>query len=137
MYQFILDLAPVFFERHSPVLLIIVPLMFAGITTFMPNGRIGWVLTVIASAISLFCALILLAQVNLLGVVSYQLGGWAPPLGIEFRIDSLNVLFLLLVTGIGLLAAIFSLPTVEVEVRAEKRALFYACLLYTSDAADE
>ena len=129
MYQFILDLAPVFFERHSPVLLIIVPLMIGGITTFMPNGRTGWMLTVIASAISLFCALILLAQVNLLGVVSYQLGGWAPPLGIEFRIDSLNVLFLLLVTGIGLLAAIFSLPTVEVEVRAEKRALFYAAHL--------
>ena len=83
-------------------------------------------LTVIASAVSLFCALILLAQVNLLGVVSYQLGGWAPPLGIEFRVDSLNALFLIIVTGIGLLAAIFSLPTVEVEVRAEKRALFYA-----------
>lgn len=129
MYQFILDLAPDFMARHAPALLIVVPLMLGGVTAFMPNGRLGWILTVLGSAVSLFCALVLLAQVNLLGVISYQLGGWAPPLGIEFRVDSLNALFLLIVTGIGLLAAVFSLPTVEAEVRAEKRALFYAAHL--------
>lgn len=129
MYQIILDLAPVLFERHAAALLVVVTLMLGGVCAFMPNGRAAWVITVIASALSFFCSLVLLAQVNLDGVVSYHLGGWAPPLGIEFRVDDLNALFLILITGIGLLAAIFSLPTVEAEVRSEKRALFYAAHL--------
>jgi len=129
MYQTILDLAPFFLERHAPALLIVVPLMLGGICAFLPSGRLAWIVTVIASLVSLLCAVVLLAQVNLQGVVSYQLGGWAPPLGIEFRIDHLNALLLIIVTGIGLLAAIFSLPTVEAEIRNEKRALFYAAHL--------
>lgn len=129
MYQIILDLAPDFLERHAPALLIVVPLMLGGLCAFMPNGRLAWLLTLIASAVSLLCALILLSQVHLTGPVSYHLGGWAPPLGIEFRIDGLNALFLLVITGIGMAAALFSLSTVEVEIRKEKRALFYAAHL--------
>lgn len=129
MYQTILDLAPVFLERNAAALLIVAPLIMGGICAFMPNGRTAWLLTVIAAGASLVCALVLLASVNLEGIVSYQLGGWAPPMGIEFRIDRLNVLFLLLVTFIGTVAAVFSLPTVEAEVRSEKRALFYAAYL--------
>ena len=129
MYQAIIDIAPAFIERHAAALLIIVPLILGAICAFMPNGRSAWIVTLIASSISLFCALTLLAQVNLGGVVSYHLGGWAPPLGIEFRVDHLNVLFLLIITVIGLAAALFSLATVEVEIRAAKRALFYAAHL--------
>lgn len=129
MYEIILDLAPAFLERHAPVLLIIAPLMIGAVCTFMPSGRLAWGLTVIASGISLVCALVLLAQVNLTGIVSYRLGGWAPPLGIEFRVDALNALFLIIVTGIGFLAAIFSLPTVRAEITAEKRPLFYTAYL--------
>ena len=126
MYMAILDLAPAFMERHAPALLVVVPLILAGIASFLPNGRTAWVVTIIASLVSAFCALILLAQVSTLGVISYALGGWAPPLGIEFRIDALNALFLTIVCGIGVLAAVFSWPTVAAEVLKEKRALFYA-----------
>lgn len=129
MYQIILDLAPAFLERHAAIFLILVPMMLGAVCAFMPNGRFAWPLVVGASSASFICALVLLAQVNLIGVVSYQLGGWAPPIGIEFRVDHLNALFLMIVTGIGLLAAIFSLPTVEAEVRPEKRPLFYAAHL--------
>jgi len=129
MLQIILDLAPPFLERHAAALLIVAPLMLGGICAFMPNGKTAWVITILASVASLLCALVLLADVNLNGPVSYALGGWAPPLGIEFRVDGLNVLFLLLVTVIGVLAAIFSLPTVEAEILVAKRALFYAAHL--------
>lgn len=129
MYAFILENVPDFVVYNAPALLVVVPLMLAGVSSFLPSGRAAWILTVIASAVSALCALILLAQVNMDGIVSYKLGGWAPPLGIEFRIDALNALFLILVTGIGLLAAIFSWPTVAAEVLREKRALFYAAHL--------
>lgn len=129
MYQTILDIAPALFERHAPALLVVIPLILAGVAAFMPNGRLAWMLAIIASALSAFCALVMLAQVNLYGVISYEMGGWAPPLGIEFRIDSLNALFLIIVTMIGLLASIFSWATVSAEIQLEKRALFYAAHL--------
>ena len=129
MYEFILDLAPAYLERHAPALLIVTPMMLAALCAFLRSGRLAWIITIIASLVSAMCALVLLAQVNLDGVVSYHLGGWAPPLGIEFRVDALNALFLIIITAIGVASAVFSLTTVESEVRPEKRALFYAAHL--------
>ena len=129
MYEFILDLSPAYLERHAPALLIVTPMMLAALCAFLRSGRLAWIITIIASLVSAMCALVLLAQVNLDGVVSYHLGGWAPPLGIEFRVDALNALFLIIITAIGVASAVFSLTTVESEVRPEKRALFYAAHL--------
>ncbi|MEL6325141.1 MAG: monovalent cation/H+ antiporter subunit D family protein [Pseudomonadota bacterium] len=131
MLEAIAGLAPDVIARHGAALLVVIPLVLSGIAAFMPNGRLGWMLSIAGCAGSLLCAVVLLLQVQTLpgGVVSYELGGWDVPLGIEFRIDALNVLFLLLIAAVGLLAAIFSLPTVVAEVRQEKRALFYAAYL--------
>ena len=83
------------------------------------------------SVAALICAMILTAQVRSPGVeyISYAMGGWQPPLGIEFRIDALNSLVLMIVAGIGVLASIFSWPSVQAEVRKEKRAMFYSAYL--------
>ncbi|MEL7453984.1 MAG: monovalent cation/H+ antiporter subunit D family protein, partial [Pseudomonadota bacterium] len=131
MFETVVALAPDIVTRHAAALIVVAPLILSGLCAFMPSGRVAWGLTVVASVISVFCALVLLYQVQTSpdGVVSYALGGWAPPLGIEFRVDALNALFLILVTGIGLLAAVFSLPTVVAEIQQEKRALFYAAHL--------
>ncbi|MEO1476669.1 MAG: monovalent cation/H+ antiporter subunit D family protein, partial [Pseudomonadota bacterium] len=129
--EVVLGLAPDSLLRHAPVLLVVVPLVIAGISSLMPNGRTAWFLSIIATAISAVCAIILLGQLQSgeSDFISYAVGGWAPPIGIEFRVDALNILFLLLVTLIGFLASVFSWPTVAAEVRQEKRALFYAAYL--------
>ncbi|MEM8633902.1 MAG: monovalent cation/H+ antiporter subunit D family protein [Pseudomonadota bacterium] len=131
MLETLLSSSPELMLGHAPVLLVIIPLVAAGVCSFMPNGRSGWIISVAATAVSSLSALLLLGQVQTVpgGVISYALGGWSPPLGIEFRVDALNVLFLLVITGIGFLAALFSWPTVAAEVRQEKRALFYAAYL--------
>lgn len=129
MLEAIVSALPDMLVTHAAVLLVVIPLILAAVCVFMPNGRSAWVLAVLGSIASALCALVLLLQVGVSGVVSYHLGGFAPPLGIEFRVDALNVLFLLLVTGIGVLAAIFSWPTVSAEIRSEKHRLFYAAHL--------
>ncbi|MEM9668270.1 MAG: monovalent cation/H+ antiporter subunit D family protein [Pseudomonadota bacterium] len=131
MLETLLEISPYFMRRHAPALLVVFPLVAAGISSLLLNGRIAWILSILATALSAMSALILLGQLgeSSLGVISYALGGWAPPIGIEFRVDALNILFLLVVTLIGFLAAIFSWPTVAAEVRQEKRALFYAAYL--------
>ena len=128
--------APGWLIEHAPALLVVVPLLLAPLCAIIPNGRVAWLLSVIGSFCALICAIIMTAQVRRLtaipdadNFISYAMGGWQPPLGIEFRIDALNALVLLIVSGIGALASIFSWPSVQAEVRKEKHAMFYSAYL--------
>ena len=51
-------------------------------------------------------AVALLRQVSTSGTLVYQLGGWAAPWGIEYRIDLLGAYVLLIVTAIAALVGI-------------------------------
>jgi len=61
--------------------------------------------------------------------ISYALGNWEPPVGIEFRVDGLNAALLLLLTASAVLALLFALPSVEDEIDKDKRSLFYSAFL--------
>ena len=131
MIEAILNAAPAWALEHAAPLLVMVPLFLAPLLVFIPSGRLAWFLSIAATGVSMLFAFILLGivQTTPTGVISYALGAWPPPIGIEFRVDALNVMILVLVTVIGFLAAIFSGPTVAAEVRQEKRALFYGAFL--------
>ena len=132
MIELISSLVPENLAAHAPALLVVVPMLLAPIAAFMPNGRLAWLLSIIATGVSLVMAISLLAQVRSVeggAVLSYAMGGWAPDAGIEFRIDGLNSMVLLLVSTIGFLAAIFSWPSVQAEIREAKRAMFFAAYL--------
>ena len=125
----LMTLLPDWFLRHAVVLLVVAPMLAAPFCVALTNGRLTWLITLVTTVISLLCALVLVGQTADGQVISYALGGWAPPLGIEFRVDGLNAPILLLIAGMGLLAAIFSWPTVVAEVREEKRHLFFTAFL--------
>ena len=116
-------------KDQAPALIVAAPLIAAGISAFLPSGRWAWLLSVITSAFSFLCAIALYVQVDQFGAISYAMGGWQPPLGIEFRIDALNGIILLLVCFIGLMASIFSWPTVQAEIATAKHPLFYSAYL--------
>ncbi|MBT8366760.1 MAG: monovalent cation/H+ antiporter subunit D family protein [Deltaproteobacteria bacterium] len=59
------------------------------------------------------------------GTISYGLGGWQPPWGIEYRIDYLNACMLVLVSVLSLLAAIHAQKSVEREL-PEKTTIFWS-----------
>ena len=82
-----------------------------------------------AVAALLFAIELFLATRGEGAVISYALGAWQPPVGIEFRVDALNAALLLLLTASAVLALIFALPSVEDEIDKDKRALFYSAFL--------
>ena len=131
MMELLLSTAPRWALVHAPALLVMVPLFLAPILTLLPSGRIAWLLSIAATVASLLCALILLVQVQTspTGVVGYDVGNWPMPIGIVLRVDALNAMILLLVSAIGVLASIFSWPTVVAEVREAKHSLFYSAFL--------
>jgi len=74
-------------------------------------------------------ALILLWKTATSGTISYQLGGWPPPWGIEYRIDLLGAYILLIVTAMAALVLSFARHSVEFEIPEKDRARFYATFL--------
>lgn len=131
MIESVLASAPAWALAHAPVLLVTVPLLIAPLLAVLPSGRIAWLVSVATVALSFYLALVTLGlvQSSPTGIVSYPIGAWPPPIGIEFRADALNAMIVLLVTGISLLAAIFSWPTVVAELGNKRLGMFYAAFL--------
>ena len=112
-----------------PILQVAVPLMAAGICALIPRGRVAWAWGVLVAWAALTIAISLLARVLAEGPISYELGGWAAPWGIEYRIDAVNAFVLVIVAGIAAVVFPFALKSVEKELEVGKIPLFYAAFL--------
>lgn len=116
-------------SQHLPILQVIISLLAAPVCALLPPGRLPWLLALSASIIALVIAASLLGQVWDGTVISYALGGWAPPIGIEYRIDVLNAFILLLVAIIGTLVMLFAYHSVNREIPKQRQSLFYTAYL--------
>ncbi len=114
---------------HLPVLQVVVPLMAAPLCVILRNGVAAWILTLIASWLGLAISIELFVTVLNSGPISYAIGGWPPPWGIEYRVDALNSFVLLIVSGIGAVVVPYAFKSVNHEIPAEKHALFYGTYL--------
>jgi multicomponent Na+:H+ antiporter subunit D len=114
---------------HLPVLQVIIPLLAAPLCALARRGRIAWGIALATSWTTFWIAIQLLARVRSEGPISYALGGWAAPVGIEYRIDLLSAFVLVIVTGIGAVVTPYALKSVEREIEAAKIPLFYAAFV--------
>ena len=71
----------------------------------------------------------MLWQVLASGPISYHLGGWEPPWGIEYRVDFLNAFFLVLVSVVGAVIMPFARRSVAFEIEDWRQAWFYCMYL--------
>ncbi len=112
-----------------PVFQILLPLLAAPLSVILRRKTLVWQLATGVAWASLIIAWNLLQEVQANGPIAYHIGGWAPPFGIEYRIDILNAFVLLIVTGIAAVVFPYARRSVEAEIPAEKHHLFYAALL--------
>jgi multicomponent Na+:H+ antiporter subunit D len=116
-------------EQNLSLLLVVIPLLSAPVTAILPNGRLPWLLTLIITWTCLVLAGWQLSLVMDGSSISYELGGWAPPWGIEYRIDAMNALVALIVSGIAAITLPYALLSVEKEIPRQQISLFYATFL--------
>ncbi len=114
---------------HFPILQVVVPMLAAAFCVIIRNPRFCWLLTQLTMLVTLFIAVVLLQQTMELGVISYMLGGWAAPWGIEYRVDQLDGFILIIVTVIAALVLPFAARSVAAEIDANQQHLFYAAYL--------
>lgn len=116
-------------SAHLPVLQIVVPLIAAPLCLLLRRGALAWGVALAASWVALAIAALLLEAVLSGGVISYALGGWAAPWGIEYRIDTLNAFVLLIVAAIGAVILPYARVSVAHEVAEPQQSAFYTALL--------
>ena len=114
---------------HLPILQVIVPLMAAPACLILRRPQLVWMFTLLASTIAFIISILLLQQVMQTGTISYELGGWSPPWGIEYRIDKLNAFIALIISGVSTVVLVAAHTSIEKEIPQEKHTLFYILYL--------
>ena len=115
--------------NHLPILQVITPMLIAPILVVLNNKTLSWLLSFVGTLICLFISVLLMQAVSDGSTLTYFLGGWAPPIGIEYRIDAANSILLFLISIISAIVLVFSYTSLHSEIPEEKHTLFYACFL--------
>ena len=116
-------------DMHLPILLIVVPLVSAPLCVLLRQKTLVWAFASLVCVASLGMASMLLIRVLEEGVISYAIGGWIAPWGIEYRVDTINAFVLLLVSIIAAVLMFFALPSVADEISGKQHYLFYTAYL--------
>ncbi len=114
---------------HLPIVVVIIPLLAGPVCVLAERPLAAWGVALLAAWLSFAVAVALAVQVSSTGTISYELGGWAPPWGIEYRIDTFGSYVLLIVTAIAALVMVAARESVAHEVPAHLIARFYAALM--------
>lgn len=115
--------------EHLPALQVVVPLLAAAVCAMLPRMTAAWFLSLVVSLLMPAISIMLLVQVLSTGVISYELGGWAPPYGIEYRVDVLNAFILVLISVIGAVVMPYAYRSVAAELPENKQSWFYCMYL--------
>ena len=113
-------------SAHLPALQVVVPLVAAPLIVLLRRGAAAWLIATVASLVSLAIAIALFIEVREAGVVSYALGSWAPPWGIEYRVDAANSVVLVLIALLASFVAPYAWRSVAFEVPEDQHYLCYA-----------
>ena len=114
---------------HAPILQVIVPLFGALLAAFLRRGSTAFVLTLLVSWTTLALSALILNTVLATGPISYVMGGWPAPWGIEYRVDVLNGFVLFLVSALAAVVVPFARRSVAFEIEDSKEAWFYCTFL--------
>ena len=115
--------------NNLPALLVVVPLLLAPLSAVVRLPSLGWMLALVGSGVSFIVAL-LLQSVTESGVrITYHLGNWEPPWGIEFVVDAATSFTLVVMSGLAFLATLAARRLVPEDIAEKDIGKFYAAWL--------
>ena len=118
-----------YFYSHLPIIQILVPFIAAPICLLIGGKTSSWLIAFISSVTCLIISISLLSEVSDGSSISYHIGGWPPPVGIEYVVDSANSLLLILVSGISMVVLLYARDQLDFDVESNQHTLFYSCYL--------
>jgi multicomponent Na+:H+ antiporter subunit D len=115
--------------EHLAALQVAIPLIAAPASILLRRPSWMRLFAVVVTWSCFAMSLGLLVQVVESGTISYALGGWAAPWGIEYRVDLLNGFVLMLISGIASVILPIGYGTVGDEAEGGRDSLFYPAFL--------
>ncbi len=116
-------------QSNLPAFQVVFPLIAAPFCAVMPWKKLSWFLASAISLITFIIALSICYYVVHNGPIYYVMGGWEAPFGIEYRVDLLNALMLVMVSAIGALTSVYSYNSVDSEIESARQPSFYCLFL--------
>lgn len=116
--------------RHLPVLPLL-PLLFGAVFAVLLSlwrAQAAQVVAITATSLSLVFGAVGLVTVVRDGPLTYDLGGWPPPIGIEYVLDPLSAFMVTIVALIGLLVCVYPVE-VAFDLRPGRGVPVYALAL--------
>ena len=115
-------------QAQLPALAVAVPLMAAPLAALLGRGAAWW-LAAVTSLVAFTIAVLVAGPAATGAVVSYNMGGWPPPFGIELRVGAFSALLLLITSGASMLALLAGRHSLDLAIVPERRPFFYAAWL--------
>ncbi len=116
--------------EHLPALQVVIALTAAPLVMLLNRlPRLAWGVTLVTCWATFAVAVMLLLQVSDGSVIRYEMGGWAPPWGIEYRVDGANAWVLLIIGLVSAVVMPFARRSVDQEIPADRIGLFYSAFL--------
>ena len=117
---------------HLPALTVVLPLLAAGLCMFVRHPVAARALAVLTAWASFGISAVLMRDVGPSGTrISYEMGGWAPPLGIEYVVDPTNVMVLVIVPMVASVVLIYGPGSAILKIPTGRLHLYYSAFLVT------
>lgn len=116
-------------SQNLPALQVVLPLLGAVVCAVLRRGASAWLVALVVSLAMPVVSGLMLAHVLTEGTISYAMGGWAPPWGIEYRVDLLSAFVLMLVSVIGAVIMTYARASVADEISPDRQPWFYCMYL--------
>ena len=115
---------------NLPALLFVIPFLTAVALPLIGLFRKHWCRSVALASLSMMHVMSLMAFNHTveMGPIRYPLGGWLPPIGIEWRLDGFSGLAMVLISLVALVAVVYAGPGVRTTL-AHKAAHFYTLVM--------
>ena len=111
---------------HLPVLQVVIPLVSAPLAVLLRRTNPAFFIVTAGSWAAFATAIALWFSTADGKTISYAIGSWPPPWGIEYRVDQLSSFILLLISGMAAITLLYSRASIEHEIPREQHYLFYA-----------
>ena len=115
-------------NSHLLVLQVVLPLIAAPICVIVRQATITWCIAAGVSFASLIISCLLLMSVGD-GSMTYAIGGWAGPWGIEYTLDRLTAFILIIINGIAAVVLLGARQSLASEIASDRLYLFYSAYL--------
>ena len=116
-------------RENLPALQVILPMIMAPVCVLVRHRTVAWFLSVVVTWTTFAISLALLQTVRAQGLISYAMGGWEAPWGIELLIEPVNAFVLLIVSGISAVVLTAARRSFEDEIPKDRLYLLYAAFL--------